>query len=56
MDTGKVEVINWQGNTKVAEGRFKEAFEEQEVSCGYLSKTSKKIILGTKSGSVITIC
>jgi len=56
MGTGKVAVIDWQANTKVTETVFDKVFEGQEISCGYLSKTTQKIILGTKSGSVITIC
>jgi hypothetical protein len=56
MDTGKVSVIDWQANSKVAEASFDKVFEGQEISCGYLSKANQKIILGTKSGSVITIC
>ena len=56
LETGKIVIVDWQKMNKVAEASFMDVFDGQEVTCGYLSKTSEKIMLGTKSGAVITIC
>ena len=56
LESGKATVINWQNNEKVCEATFEEAFEGMEITCGYMSRKTEKIILGTKSGAVITIC
>jgi len=55
METGKISIVDWQNASKIAEGNFEHAFAGQEIRSGYLSKANEKIILGTKSGYVITI-
>ncbi len=56
LETARVVTIDWQNSARVAEAKFESVLSGQHITCGYLSKCKERLMFGTKTGSIITIC